>query len=67
MLHTGSPKAARLLAQKSRLPFLRIQPVNFQSTVESIWQSVPVRPAPALPATTGEYIGIPAAPAAHYA
>jgi glutamate synthase (ferredoxin) len=67
MMHTGSPKAARLLAMKTRLPFLRIQPMNFQSTVESIWQSVPVRPAPAFTAATGEFIGVPAAPAAHYA
>jgi glutamate synthase (ferredoxin) len=37
---TGSPKAARLLSRRGRLPFLRIQPLHFQGTVEAMWNSV---------------------------
>jgi glutamate synthase (ferredoxin) len=38
--HTGSPKAFRLLLHKSPLPFVRIQPVHFQGSLEMLWNKV---------------------------
>jgi glutamate synthase domain-containing protein 2/glutamate synthase domain-containing protein 1/glutamate synthase domain-containing protein 3 len=37
---TGSPRAAKLLSRRALLPFLRVQPVHLQGTVESVWEPV---------------------------
>jgi glutamate synthase domain-containing protein 3 len=37
---TVSPRAARLLSRRGGLPFLRVQPVHFQGTVEATWSPV---------------------------
>jgi glutamate synthase (ferredoxin) len=37
---TASPRALRLLSSKRHLPFVRVQPLHFQGTVEAAWQSV---------------------------
>ena len=38
--HTDSPRAARLLARRSGLPLVRVQPLHFQGTVEATWRQV---------------------------
>ena len=37
---TSSPRAARLLLRRSALPFVRVQPVHFQGSVEATWEPV---------------------------
>jgi glutamate synthase domain-containing protein 3 len=37
---TGSPRAARLLSRRGRLPMLRVQPVHLQGTVQSVWEPI---------------------------
>ena len=37
---TASPRGARLLARRSSLPLLRVQPVHFQGSVEATWRPV---------------------------
>ena len=57
--HTGSPVAFRMLLQKTRLPFLRIQPVHFQGTLETAWRAFPVQSANPLACSPGRFIGRP--------
>ena len=38
--HTGSPRAARLLAGRGVVPLMRVQPVHFQGSVEATWKPV---------------------------
>jgi len=65
--HTGSPVAFRLLLQKTRLPFLRIQPVHFQGTLETAWRAFPAQPANPLPAAPADLLAVPKGPVPHYA
>ena len=37
---TASPRASRLLSRRSALPFVRVQPVHFQGTIEDTWKPV---------------------------
>ena len=37
---TGSPRAARLLSRRGRLPMVRVQPIHLQGTVQSVWEPV---------------------------
>ena len=64
---TGSPKAARLLALESPLPFVRIQPLHFQGTLETAWRALPDLIPESLPAPTASYLGIASSPSPHYA
>jgi len=34
---TGSPRASRLLGRRNVLPLLRVQPLTFQGSLESVW------------------------------
>jgi len=65
--HTGSPVAFRLLLQKTRLPFLRIQPAHFQGTLETAWRAFPAQPANPLPAAPADLLAFPKGPVPHYA
>jgi glutamate synthase domain-containing protein 3 len=65
--HTGSPVAFRLLLQKTRLPFLRIQPVHFQGTLETAWRAFPAQPANPLPTAPADLLAFPKGPVPHYA
>jgi glutamate synthase (ferredoxin) len=40
---TGSPRASRLLSRRGVLPFLRVQPVHFQGTLEATWEPLLAR------------------------
>ena len=65
--HTGSPRAARFLAQSSLCNFVRIQPLHLQESVEGVWRafSTGVRDPVAIPAPG--LLQVPAASAPHYA
>jgi glutamate synthase domain-containing protein 3 len=67
LAHTGSPVAFRLLLQKTRLPFLRIQPVHFQGTLETAWRAFTAQPANPLPAAPADLLAVPKGPVPHYA
>jgi glutamate synthase (ferredoxin) len=64
---TGSPKAFRMLALESPLPFVRIQPLHFQGTLETAWRAVPVLVPESVPAPLASYLGIASSPSPHYA
>jgi glutamate synthase (NADPH/NADH) large chain/glutamate synthase (ferredoxin) len=65
---TDSPIAFRLLAQRLPLPFLRIQPVHLQGTVQTVWGVVREIGLHSIPANKPEFLNIlPASPAPHYA
>ena len=40
---TASPRATRLLSRRAPLPFVRVQPVHFQGTIEETWKPVLAR------------------------
>jgi len=64
---TGSPKAARLLALRSPLPLVRIQPLHFQGTLETAWRALPDFIPESLPAPAPSYVGMASSPSPHYA
>jgi len=35
--YTGSPRASRLLGRRNAVPLLRVQPLTFQGSLESVW------------------------------
>jgi len=63
---TGSPRAFRYLAMSS-LPFLRIQPIHFQGTLEGAWKAASPRIGDWLPAAAANYFGAQSSPAPQYA
>jgi len=64
---TDSPVALRLLSLRSSLPFVRIQPIHFQGTLETAWRAVPAAVLDPVPATVPHFLGAPASAAPHYA
>jgi len=64
---TDSPVALRLLTLRSSLPFVRIQPIHFQGTLESAWRVVPTTVLGAVPARIPPYVSASASAASHYA
>ncbi len=40
---TASPRASRLLSRRGALPFLRVQPLHFQGTLEATWEPLLAR------------------------
>ena len=64
---TGSPRAARFLAQRSLHNFVRIQPIHLQESLEGVWRafSAGVRDPVAIPAPA--VLSISASTAPHYA
>jgi glutamate synthase domain-containing protein 3 len=64
---TDSPLALRLLTWRSSLPFVRIQPIHFQGTIESAWLAVSNAVSPALSSAVPHYLGASAGAAPHYA
>ena len=40
---TASPRASRLLSRRGPLPFLRVQPLHFQGTLDATWEPVLAR------------------------
>jgi len=64
---TGSPKASRLLALRSPLPLVRIQPRHFQGTLETVWRALPAFIPESLPAPAASYLRTASSPSPHYA
>ncbi len=62
---TGSPIAFRLLTQPV-LPFLRVQPIHFQGTIESAWQSFVLSAQPAVPEVRTGLLAASAGPTPSY-
>src|SRR5208337_4201537 len=56
---TDSHIAFRLLALRSPLPFVRIQPIHFQGTVQTAWQVVPAAEPYAIPLQVASFLKIP--------
>jgi glutamate synthase domain-containing protein 3 len=46
MRFTASPRASRLLSRRGVLPFLRVQPIHFQGTLEATWEPLLARLKP---------------------
>jgi len=65
---TDSPVALRFVTMRPPLPFVRIEPLHFQGTVDSAWRAVHLEQVDSLPTRAPDLLGIPARPAApHYA
>jgi glutamate synthase (ferredoxin) len=64
---TDSPKAFRLLNLRSSLPFVRIQPIHFQGTIETAWRAVPTSVLDTIPARVPQFLQASAGAAPHYA
>jgi glutamate synthase (ferredoxin) len=63
---TDSPVAFRLLSRRS-LPFVRIQPIHFQGTVQTAWQAIPATVPDPIPIEAPNFLGMSASAAPHYA
>jgi glutamate synthase domain-containing protein 3 len=64
---TDSPVARRLLARRTSMPFVRIEPVHFQGTVAATWDSIPQVVSDPTPLGAPRFVRIPESPAPHYA
>jgi glutamate synthase (ferredoxin) len=64
---TDSPVASRLLARRSYLPFVRVQPIHFQGTVEAAWKCIPAAAEDTLPVEAHSFLDISENPAPNYA
>jgi len=64
---TDSHIAFRLLASKAPLPFVRIQPIHLQGTVEMAWRAVPATSAESILVQAPNFLEIPERRAPHYA
>jgi glutamate synthase (ferredoxin) len=64
---TDSPMARRLLERRSFLPFVRVQPIHFQGTLQTVWRSVPNVELDSTPMEAPSFVRIPESPAPHYA
>src|SRR5215468_666854 len=67
LARTDSPKALRLLNLRCALPFVRIQPLHFQGTIETAWRAVPAAVPDAIPTRVSHFLGASAGAAPHYA
>jgi glutamate synthase (NADPH/NADH) large chain/glutamate synthase (ferredoxin) len=65
--HTGSPRALRLLGSRSLLPFVRVQPIHFQGTLETAWRVIPAPAEEFLPTAIPAAQGASAASSPNYA
>src|SRR6266849_6560083 len=65
--HTGSPRASRLLASRSALPFVRVQPIHFQGTLETAWKVIAIPAEEFLPTAIPAAQGASAASSPNYA
>ncbi len=64
---TDSPVALRLLARRTSLPFVRIQPIHFQGTVQMAWKGIPSTVLDSIPVEAPNFLRVPESPAPHYA
>jgi glutamate synthase domain-containing protein 2/glutamate synthase domain-containing protein 3 len=64
---TDSPVVRRLLSRRPSLPFVRVQPIHFQGTIEAAWKIVPGVVVDSAPIEAASFLRIPENPAPHYA
>ncbi|MGB9468924.1 MAG: glutamate synthase-related protein, partial [Candidatus Acidiferrum sp.] len=64
---TDSPVALRLLARRTSLPFVRVQPIHFQGTLQDAWKAVPGAVLEPIPVEAGNYLRLSESAAPHYA
>jgi glutamate synthase (ferredoxin) len=64
---TGSPVAARLLSRGASLPFVRVQPIHFQGTIQGAWKGIFTPAADSIPVEAHSFLNMPESPAPHYA
>jgi glutamate synthase (ferredoxin) len=64
---TDSPIASRFLARRSSLPFVRVQPIHFQGTVQSAWNCIPAIAAEPIPVEAQNFLSVSESPAPNYA
>jgi glutamate synthase (ferredoxin) len=64
---TDSPVARRLLNLRGALPFVRIQPIDFQGTLETAWRAASALLPEAIPSAVPQLIGASPSAAPHYA
>jgi glutamate synthase (ferredoxin) len=64
---TDSPVALRLLAKRSSLPFVRVQPIHLQGTILAAWKEIPGAAVDPAPLGAASLVRIPESPAPHYA
>lgn len=64
---TDSPIALRLLTLRSALPFVRVQPIHFQGTLQTAWRAVSSAALEPIPASSPNFLRATASAAPHYA
>ena len=64
---TDSPVAARLLTRRPLLPFVRVQPVHFQGTVQAAWNVIPGMALDTVPVEAPGFLRVSESAAPHYA
>jgi glutamate synthase (NADPH/NADH) large chain/glutamate synthase (ferredoxin) len=65
--HTGSYRASRMLAHHSSLPFVRVQPIHFQGTLDLAWRSIAPIASESIPAPAGSFVAVSTGAAPRYA
>ena len=64
---TDSPVAFRLLSRGTPLPFVRVQPIHFQGTIQLAWTGVSRMVMGPIPVEASNFLIVPESPAPHYA
>jgi glutamate synthase (NADPH) large chain len=64
---TDSPIGSRLLVRRGSLPFVRVQPIHFQGTVQASWKGVPGTVLDPAPVGARGVLRVSESPAPHYA
>jgi glutamate synthase domain-containing protein 3 len=64
---TGSPRAARFLAQRSLGNFVRIQPIHLQESLEGVWRAFSGGMGDPVAVTAPAVVSVPESSAPHYA
>ena len=64
---TDSPVAARLLSRRIVLPFVRVQPIHFQGTIESAWKGIASSVLDRVAIDSPTLLDVPERAAPHYA
>jgi len=64
---TDSPVAAKLLSRRSVIPFVRIQSIHFQGTLESAWKGIAANVLNGVPVNPPALVALSERAAPHYA
>ncbi len=64
---TDSPVAVRLMSRRAPLPFVRVQPIHFQGTIQSAWKAIPTSVLNSIPVEAAALLPVPERATPHYA